>query len=198
MSLSLLHHQDEQCNHHHSGILCGGCKPNFSAVFGSTQCKQCNNQYLWVILLISIMGLAMVVLIFLLNCTVSAGTLNGLILYANIIKPGIIIFLHSHKSQNAFETFLVFIAWLNLNLGIETCFYDGMDMYAKTWLELLFPLYILALVGAIIIESRWSSMQTSMAQQAECSACFGNINFTFIYNVLPDCDFDLHIRTVGQ
>ena len=156
MSFSLLHDQDEQCNHHHSGILCGGCKPNFSAVFGSTQCKQCNNQYLWVILLISIMGLAMVALIFLLNCTVSAGTLNGLILYANIIKPGIIIFVHSN-SQNAFETFFVFIDWLNLDFGIETCFYDGMDMYAKTWLELLFPLYILALVGAIIIGSRWSS-----------------------------------------
>ena len=69
----------------------------------------------------------MVALIFLLNCTVSAGTLNGLILYANIIKPGIIVFVYSN-SQNAFETFFVFIDWLNLDFGIETCFYDGMDM----------------------------------------------------------------------
>ena len=32
-----------------------------------------------------------------------------------------------------------------------------MDTYSKTWLEFVFPLYILTLVIAIIIGSRWSS-----------------------------------------
>ena len=101
------------------------------------------------------MGVVLIKLIFLLNCTVSVGTINGLILYANIVRPGIINFV---PAKNRLEMFLfVFVDWLNLNLGIETCFYDGMDTYTKTWLELLFPLYILALVGAIIIGSRWSS-----------------------------------------
>ena len=39
----------------------------------------------------------------------------------------------------------VFIAWLNLDLGIETCFFDGMDMYSKTWLQFVSsPLHLAA------------------------------------------------------
>lgn len=47
--------------------------------------------------------------------------------------------------------------WLNLDFGIETCFYDGMDSYAKTWLQLAFPIYIFGLVGAIVVAGRCSS-----------------------------------------
>ena len=152
-----LENQDEQCEPTHGGVLCGGCKANLSAVFGSTQCKLCTNHYIWLLIPILLMGVVLMILIFLLNCTVSVGTINGVILYANIVRPGIINLLPT-SNQNGFEKFLfVFIDWLNLDLGIETCFYDGMDTYAKTWLQFLFPLYILTLVGAIIIGSRWSS-----------------------------------------
>ena len=151
-----LNHQDEQCVNGHSGVLCGGCKPNLSIVLGSTTCKQCNEgyTYLWLLVLIALMGIAMVSMVFIFNCTVSAGTVNGLILYANIIRPGIISLLPA-GNQNSF--FTVFIDWMNLNFGIETCFYSGMDTCAKTWLEFVFPSYVLTLVGAIIIGSRWSS-----------------------------------------
>ena len=50
----------------------------------------------------------------------------------------------------------VFIAWINLDLGIETCFYDGMDTYAKTWLQFVFPLYVWGLVMTVIIVSHYS------------------------------------------
>ena len=50
----------------------------------------------------------------------------------------------------------VFIAWLNLDLGIEVCFYNGLDSYAKTWLQLVFPLYIWITVGGIIVVRRYS------------------------------------------
>ena len=145
----------EQYANGHSGVLCGGCKSGVSAVFGSAQCKHCTNNCIWLLISLLLMGVVLMTLIFLLNCTVSVGTINGLILYANIVRPGIINFV---PAKNSLEMFLfVFVDWLNLNLGIETCSYDGMDTYAKTWLELLFPVYILALVGAIIIGSRWSS-----------------------------------------
>eukprot|EP00731_Ephydatia_muelleri_P028278 Em0019g1151a len=149
--------QDEQCAHNRSGILCGGCKPNLSAIFGSAQCKPCTYHYIWLLIPILLMGTVLMALIFLLNCTVSVGTINGLILFVNIVRPGVINLLPTNN-QNGFEKFLVvFVDWMNLDLGIETCFYDGMDTYAKTWLELLFPVYLLAMVAAIIIGSRWSS-----------------------------------------
>ena len=50
----------------------------------------------------------------------------------------------------------MFVAWPNLDLGIEACFYNGMNAYVKTWLQFAFPLYVWALVGMIIIGSHYS------------------------------------------
>ena len=51
----------------------------------------------------------------------------------------------------------VFIAWLNLDLGIEVCFYNGLDTYAKTWLQQVFPVYVWIIVTVIIISSHYST-----------------------------------------
>ena len=50
-----------------------------------------------------------------------------------------------------------FTAWLNLDLGIQTCFYNGMDAYAKAWLEFVFPVYIWVIVGFLVYIS-WRSV----------------------------------------
>ena len=133
--------QDNQCSNNRTGVLCGGCQPNMSAMFGSTRCMACPGQrHLWLLIGFSIMGVALVTMLFLLNCTVSVGTINGLILYANIIRPGILNYYPIEDVK-----IFVFVSWLNLNLGIETCFYHGMDTYDKTWLQFVFPMYILLL-----------------------------------------------------
>jgi len=49
----------------------------------------------------------------------------------------------------------VFISFINLDLGIETCYYNGMDSYAKMWLQLFFPLYLILIATFIIIASRY-------------------------------------------
>ena len=56
----------------------------------------------------------------------------------------------------------VFIAWLNLDLGIETCFFDGMDAYTKSWLQFVFPFYVWALIGIIILMSHYSSRMAAL------------------------------------
>jgi len=47
----------------------------------------------------------------------------------------------------------VFLAWVNLDLGIETCFYQDMDMYIKTWLQFAFPIYLWGISGLLIFLS---------------------------------------------
>ena len=153
-SLSLTS-QNNQCDNNRSGVLCGGCQEGLSAVFGSNLCKRCTSLYLLILVPISIMGIVLVFVLLVLNCTVSVGTINGFILYANILKTGIISLL-STSNKDLYPLF-VLIEWANLNLGIETCFYNGMQAYGSTWLQFIFPLYILILVGVIAIGSRWSS-----------------------------------------
>ena len=97
------------------------------------------------------MGIALVFLLLVCKLTVATGTLSGLVFYANIVGVNRAIFLPV-ESTNALS---VFIAWLNLDFGIETCFYDGMDAYTKTWLQFVFPLYIWMLVGLIIFISHF-------------------------------------------
>ena len=87
-----------------------------------------------------------------LRLTVAVGTVNGLIFYTNIIAVNSKAFLQPQTTN----VLTVFTAWLNLDLGIETCFYNGMDVYVKTWLQFLFPLYVWALIGMIIIGSYYS------------------------------------------
>ena len=51
----------------------------------------------------------------------------------------------------------VLISLANLDLGIETCFYDGMNDYAKMWLQLAFPIYLFIITYSLIIGSHYSS-----------------------------------------
>ena len=80
----------------------------------------------------------LVALILLLNLTVAAGTLNGIIFYVNIVNANIQTFLLSSRPS----FFSVFISWLNLDIGLDTCFFEGMDSYLKTWLHAVGISYI--------------------------------------------------------
>ena len=153
-----------QCWYQRSGILCGSCREGLSMILGSSECKTCSNVYLTSIAIFFVMGVALVALLTLLNMTVSVGTLNGLILFANILQANQTTFLPPTTSHgSSLITFLsTFIAWVNLDLGIPMCFFDGLTTYVKTWLHFLFPLYILTLVGVMIVASNYSTLVTRL------------------------------------
>ena len=153
-----LNNPDEQCSLKHSGLLCGKCKEGLSLVLGSSQCKECSNKYLALLIPFAMAGVLLVILLLLLNLTVAAGTLHGLIFYANIVEANYYTFL----PQSSNHPTTIFIAWLNLDLGIQTCFYNGMDAYAKTWLDLVFPVYIWVIVGFLIYISHRSVTVTKL------------------------------------
>ena len=72
-----------QCQYQRSGVLRGSCREGLSMILGSSECKICSNVYLVSIAIFILMGVALVTILTLLNMTVSVGTLNGLILFAN-------------------------------------------------------------------------------------------------------------------
>ena len=90
--------------------------------------------------------------------TISQGTLNGLIFYANIVKANEYISL----PQGQTNPLTLFIAWLNLDLGVETCFFNGLSAYSKTWLQFVFPLYLWSIAGLIIILAKYSDRVASV------------------------------------
>ena len=155
--LKLLSSSESQCQHKRSNLLCGQCSDGLSTVFGSSNCQKCSYTNLFIILLIAISGILLVVLLFILNLTVVDGTINAFILYVNIyivsINSTVLFTSHNTATKIAYA----FISLENLDMGIKICFYNGMDDYAKMWLQLVYPLYLVLIAAVLIIASRYST-----------------------------------------
>ena len=149
---------DVQCANNRGGVLCGGCLANYSVVLGSWKCMECSHSstynYIWLTVVMALAGVVLVVFLLLVKMTVSSGTINGLILYANIVSFSGLL---DHQNCDIHPFLRVFISWINLDFGIEVCFYSGMDVYQKTWLQFVFPFYICFLVGIIVLVCHYSS-----------------------------------------
>ena len=144
---------DSQCQFQRSGFLCGKCQQSFSTILSSHHCQRCSNVYLLLIIPIAIAGAMLVLLLFLFNLTVTDGIINAFTFYANVININSIMFFPNHHGTVPLYTI---ISLANLDLGIQTCFYNGMDDYAKVWLQLAFPFYIISIAILIIIVRRYS------------------------------------------
>ena len=153
-----LNNTDLQCAYNRSGLLCGACKKGYSLVLGTSQCKQCTNIHLTLLIPFALMGLALVFSLLVSKLTVATGTLSGLVFYANIVGVNRTLFIPVEST----DILSIFIAWLDLDFGVETCFFKGMDAYSKTWLQFVFPAYLWVIVGLIILASHFSHRFTKL------------------------------------
>lgn len=147
-----LDNPDIQCDLNHSGVLCGECAATHSLMLGSSRCKKCSNIYLTLIIPFALIGIALTVFLTFFRLTVATGMINSVILYANIVQVNRKLFFPA----NQLNILTVFIAWMNLDFGLESCFFNGMDEYLQTWLQLVFPIYVWILISLIIFASRYS------------------------------------------
>ena len=146
INIDIQHYPDSQCDFNRAGKLCGKCKGNYSLAIGSSHCIHCpNNNNLALLIFFVAIGPLLVLVISTLNLTVTQGTVNGLIFYANVVWAYQSVLFPPTKRHNALLVLKPFIAWLNLDFGIEACFYRGLDMFSKTWLQFVFPVYTAAL-----------------------------------------------------
>ena len=151
---------DVQCAFNRAGQLCGGCLDGYSLAIGSSHCIKCVNNYnAFLLIFFIVAGLILVGFISLLDLTITNGTINGLIFYANVVwsyQSRIFPTTNSeHFHQATISFFRVFIAWLNLDFGIETCFVRGLNAYTKSFLQFLFPVYVWFITISIIIVFKW-------------------------------------------
>ena len=147
---------DKQCQegYNRSGIVCGKCAVGYSTVFGSNRCLKCSNKYISMIIVFALLGIALVSAISFLQITISEGYLNGMLFYANVLN--LYLPLLTKSGSNIVHIFFL-VSLLNLNLGFESCFYDGMNSLARTGLNLVFPFYIFSLMFIIILLVKWSN-----------------------------------------
>ena len=147
---------DIQCQTNRKGILCGECKEGYSLAIGSSRCISCsNNNNVALVIFFAAAGLLLISFISILNLTVSRGMINGLVFYANIIWA----FQESIIPSEGTLFIQTFLAWLNLDFGIETCFINGLTALGKTWLQFVFPVYT---AGLFFIGLRFSKKLSNL------------------------------------
>ena len=137
-----------QCdtNSNRQGLLCSQCTPGTSSQFGSFRCAQCTFAGLLLVPFGAVAGIVLILLLFLFNFTVLQGDIIGIAFYANSV--GI---MDEFLLKYSVRPFYIPLALINLGLGFETCFFDGMDEFSKAIVQFVFPFYLIALLIIIII-----------------------------------------------
>uniref|UniRef100_A0A1X7TQJ5 Uncharacterized protein n=1 Tax=Amphimedon queenslandica TaxID=400682 RepID=A0A1X7TQJ5_AMPQE len=117
-----------QCVDNRGHRMCGSCTEGYSLLMGSNKCGQCHNNYMMIawIALFAVMGVLLVVLLIALNLTVSVGTLNGLLFYANIVK----LYEPVFSRKGALPVLSQVISWINLDFGRWSHFKPIIDAYS--------------------------------------------------------------------
>ena len=164
VNLTATNGSDAQCAECRSGTLCGVCRAGHTLSLGSSRCIPCADEwprYLAAILIVApLLGIGLVAVMLILNLTVSKGTLNGIIFYANIINANSSTFFPlSSKKLWGVHTF---VSWLTLDTGFDVCFFKGMDTYWKTWIQMAFPTYVILLVVVVMYLSDRSILFTRL------------------------------------
>ena len=152
------------CNGGRTGILCGHCHGNHSVIFGSSKCQMCTDMWLITLVMFAVLGVLLVAALFFLNLTVTQGTLYGLIFYANIIQVNTSIFF----SQSILNPMKVIVSFVNLDLGLPLCFYDGMDDADKAGLQFVFPAYLLILTMTVIVLCHYCLQRSPTSSTSSC------------------------------
>ena len=152
------------CNGGRTGILCGHCHSNHSVIFGSSKCQVCTDMWLITLVLFAVLGVLLVAALFFLNLTVTQGTLYGLIFYANIIQVNHSLFF----SQSILNSMKVIVSFVNLDLGLPLCFYDGMDDADKAGLQFVFPAYLLILTMTVTVPCHYCLQRSSTTSTRSC------------------------------
>ena len=123
---------------------------------GFSYCIYCTDDYnLALVIFFAAVGFLIVLFISALNLTVTEGKINGLIFYANIVWTyKSILFANQIPGELIF--FKIFIAWLNLDFGIETCFINDLNAFWKSWLQFIFPFCLWSIAGLMVVLARYS------------------------------------------
>ena len=138
------------CIDNREGLLCSQCPPGYSVVFGSYECKQCSNWWLFTLIIYAVSGPLLIYLLYVLKLTLTTGTLNGIIFCVQVL--GFI----DPPSVDSREMNLLLNGWSHIDLKVSLCLYNGMTELWKQGLLTMYQVYILSILLGIIVLSRFS------------------------------------------
>ena len=199
----------EICHDHRTGIACSECQNGTTAAFGTHKCIHCSNWWITTLILYLIAGPLLIYLLFTFKLTLTIGTLNGILTYGHLSngylsnslrQQSIDSYKHNSITQQLADFGHAFLSMLNLNLGFSVCFYDGMSEIWKSGLSLLFPLYLVIIVIALIVASRYSTSFSNRTSHLSVQVMVTVVHLSFsklllaIFDVLSSTE--IHVESL--
>ena len=178
---------DAECNPalFRRGILCEQCIEGMSNVLGTPRCLPCSNVSILLFPVFMALGVMLTIIIYFFDITISEGLLNGAIFFSNlVVLNAYFLFPSNYGGSN----FILLISFLTLNLGIETCLYNGMGSLDRVWWQLSFPLYLVVLMVIIVLLARtkhWKFLQNT--NHLSAPRAFTTLSLLCYVSVLQVC-----------
>ena len=170
------------CTDNREGLLCSQCPPGYSAVFGSYECKECSNWWLFTLLIYAVSGPLLIYFFYVLKLTLTTGTLNGIIFCGQIVG-----FINPPLVKNKGMDLLA-STWTHNNFGYSLCLYNGMTELWKQGLYMMYQVYILSILLGIIVLSRFSvKISNKIANSSiQILVTAVHISFSFLLSSIMD------------
>ena len=170
------------CTTNRRGPLCSQCSPGYSVVFGSIQCSKCSNWWLLTILVYLVAGPLFIYLLYALRLTLTTGTINGIVFYAQMLVTYNQFNLRSRNFISVFYSIsngLISLLNLSINFNYPICLYNGMTEVWKFALNLVFPIYLMMIVVLLIIISRYSVKLSNEISQSSIQVLVTVVHLSF-------------------
>jgi len=186
-----LSNPDSQCQYNGTGVLCGKCKPGLSVILGTLQCKHCSSIYLLLLIPFAVTGIVLVIILYIFNITVRSETINTLIFYVNIVNINLFTFFPDCQSITC-----IIFSYMNLDLRVKTCFYNGLNDYVKEWLHLLHSFYFIIIAILFIVLSRYSAKVQRLTAQRALPVLSSLILFSYTKILLIVCNVSFQYSVI--
>ena len=152
------------CTKGRTGEFCSECMRNHSVIFGSSECRECSNLWLFTLPGFVVAAFILVVIVYLMRLTLDNGAIGGIILYANFAE--VCTRFHKFYSPGSTTFATLFISLINLTAGLPLCFYNGMTDVVKHLFKFFFPVLLWLVVIAIVMTSRYSTRFSNFAKRS--------------------------------
>ena len=174
------------CLHNRQGVLCGQCNQtnHFSAVFGSMECRKCSNWWLLSVVIYIIAGPLLIYILYVFKLTLTIGTLNGVIFYAQAANAGLIQLMSLSYEENSImlkihKICYIVLGFLNLNVGFPHCFFNEMNQLWKTGLSLAYPVYLQIIATSMIVLSHYSTKFSNRTSHSSVQVLVTVVHLSF-------------------
>ena len=168
------------CIDNREGLLCSQCPPGYSVVYGSYECKQCSNWWLFTLIIYAVIGPLLIYLLYVLKLTLTTGTLNGIIFCIQIF--GVI------DPPSVKMNLLLLNSFVHFNFHYPLCLYHGMTELWKQGLITMYQIYILSILLGIIILSKFSVKISNKIANLSIQILVTVVHVSFSYSLTSIMD----------